>query len=462
MIDTYIKAKAYLDSFINYERKINFSYKKALKIERMRLLLKHLNIPYQQLKVIHIAGTKGKGSTAHFCAEILAGAGFRVGLYTSPHLFDFRERIAINTKHRIPNAERQNTQSRLISKKDVVRIVGEFENKSDKLRIPKNLGKISFFEIYTAIAFKYFLDKKVNFAVLETGLGGRLDATNVIKPLVSIITHIGYDHTDKLGKSLSSIAAEKAGIIKKGIPLVCSSQEITSLAEIKRKCRMQAAPLYLLGRDFKAKNIRLNRNYTLFDFESSSYRLRDIRINLKGKQQVQNACCAFAACFLLKSKGIIKEDSNFEKEIEGHSLRGRFEIVNSEPLVIMDIAHNDSSFSVLNDNLKFYFPSKKIILIFACAKDKQVKTMLRKIDYSHLILTKFSNLRAYDPGQIKQICKLNDAVITKDVKEAFAAAERVYTLNHAIVVSGSLFLVSEAKKFFKRLRSPQSFLALVG
>ena len=441
MIDTYTKAKECLDSFIDYERKVKFSYKKKIKLSRMLWLLEALGIPYQKLKTIHIAGTKGKGSTAHACSHILAASGLRVGLYTSPHFFDFRERI------QIVKSKQAGVFSSLIEKKEATRIVNEFRCKLDKLKAPKSLGQISFFEFYTAVAFKYFLDKKVDIAVLETGLGGRLDATNVITPLVSIITHIGYDHTDKLGKSLAKIAREKAGIIKKNTPLVCSSQESATLGEIKKKCRVQNAPFDLFGKDFIPENIRLKKDHTLFDFKSKNYHLKDIKINLKGKKQVENVCCALSASLILKERGVIKKGLEFRKSVNGQALEGRFEVMSpDEPLVIVDIAHNPSSFSVLNDNLKFYFPNKRIILIFSCAQDKDVKEMFKEIEYSHLILTKFSNSRAYEPEQIKRIAKLKEAAMAKDIKGAFALAKKIYTRDYAIVISGSLFLVAEAKK----------------
>src|SRR3990167_1194354 len=189
MIRNYKQAKAYLESFINYERAVKFNYKKSFKLTRVKLLFNRFNIPHQKLKVIHIAGTKGKGSTARFCAQSLAGLGLKTGLYTSPHLFDFRERI------RIVSSRSSLVSSKLIPEKDVVRIVEEFRKKLKNFKLPEELGKISFFEIYTPLAFKYFLEQKLDGAVLEPGLGGRLDATNIAKSRVSVITHIGYDPT---------------------------------------------------------------------------------------------------------------------------------------------------------------------------------------------------------------------------------------------------------------------------
>ena len=439
-VKTYKQAKEYLDSFVNYEKRIDFSYQKSFKLERVYLLLNHLGIAYQDLKVIHIAGTKGKGSTAQFCAHLLATSGIKVGLYTSPHFFDFRERIKIV----------QNRGSKIninmIGKEDVIRLVGEISRKLTNLETQENLGNFSFFEVYTVIAFKYFLEKRVDLAILETGLGGRLDATNVAKPSVSIITHIGYDHTDKLGKGLASIAAEKAGIIKPGVPVVCSGQRPAALGAIKQKAKSNKAPLFLLGADIKASNIRLKDKLTSFDFDFKDSKFKNLRIHLKGKHQIDNACLALAATLLLKEEGEVRNQLNINQGLRSCYLEGRFEFINKSPLTVVDIAHNVSSFWALMNNLKKYLPSKKIILIFSCAKDKDVKKMLRQINYSYIILTRFSSPRSYEPKDLKKICGLKEAFIAKGVKEAYQQAKRLYDKNSVVVISGSFFLVSDAKK----------------
>ncbi|MBU0693104.1 MAG: bifunctional folylpolyglutamate synthase/dihydrofolate synthase [Candidatus Omnitrophica bacterium] len=439
----YKEAKEYLDSFINYERCPNFAYKKSLKLERVKSLLRSLKIHYQKLKVIHIAGTKGKGSTAHFCAHLLAASGFKVGLYTSPHFFDFRERIRI-----MQNAKCK-MQNDLISKKDVVKIVGEIRPYLEDFRITKELDKLTFFEVYTAIAFRYFIEKEVDFVVLETGLGGRLDATNVVMPIASIITHIGYDHTDKLGKRLVQIAYEKAGIIKRAVPVVSSSQRVSVLEVIRKKCKKQRAQMFLFGRDFKAESVKIRKNHTNFDFNFGNLELGHLKIFLKGKSQVENASCALAAISLLRERGLIKRKINVKEGLRNTKLCGRFEVVMKNPLVIMDIAHNPSSFSVLKENLKLYFPRKKVILIFAASEDKNVKGMLKEINFSHLVITRFHNPRSQEPLMIKEKCKLNDAFIAKDIKEAFKLAEMLCKRNFLILIAGSFFLVSEAKKILQ-------------
>jgi dihydrofolate synthase/folylpolyglutamate synthase len=447
-VNRYRRAKEYLESFLNYEKVPYFSYRHSLKLKRVYLLLKHLRIPYQNLKVIHIAGTKGKGSAANFCAYLLAASGFTTGLFTSPHLFDFRERIKIVKK----NSRFGSIREGLISRPSFVRIVEQFKTDLAGLKIPRALGRITFFEFSTAVAFKYFLQKKLDFVVLESGLGGRLDSTNVTRSLASIITHIGYDHTDKLGRKLADIAAEKAGIIKKGTPLICAPQRPAALKAIRSKCRAKRALLVLAGRDFRAKNLRFGKKYTRFDFESGNLVLKNLKIQLKGKSQVENATLALAAVSLLAGSGVIKDKIEYKQGLSGCTLAGRFEAVSSTPLIILDIAHNPSSFLALDDNLKRYYPRRKVILIFACSQDKDAKRMLESISYSYLILTGFNNPRSQDPLVLRRVVKGKNICLAADVREALRIAKGIYGKGWVIVISGSLFLVSEAKKtgFFSK------------
>ena len=446
MFKNYKQGKAYLDSFINYENKSTIPYKEFLKLERVRLLLERLNIPYGKLKVIHIAGTKGKGSTAGFCAYALGSLGYSVGVYTSPHVFDFRERISIICR------QKNEIKSVLIKENEFFNILGEFKVELDKLLSGDKENQPTFFEIITAIAFKYFINKGVDYVVLETGLGGRLDSTNVVFPLVSIITHISYDHVKELGSKLENIAYEKAGIIKKGIPLICSSQRPTVLKVIKCKCRVEKTKFFLINKDDNILNLKVKKNITVFDFKFLNFRLNDLKIRLKGEYQAENAACALAAVTLLEQKKIVLFKAALKRGISEFTIPGRFEIISNKPKIVVDIAHNELSFKVLRKNLELYFPFKKIILIFACSKNKDAKNMLNKIDYSNIILTKFNNSRAVDPLEIYKSCRLKNAVITRDIKEALIKAEKIYKKDFVIVISGSVFLVSDVFKEIRKTR----------
>jgi dihydrofolate synthase/folylpolyglutamate synthase len=430
LITNYQEAESFLNSFINYEKLPFFSYQGALKLKRVLWLFAQLKIPHQKLRLVHIAGTKGKGSTAWFCASLLRASGYKVGLYTSPHFFDFRERVKVNQK--------------MISKKELIKIAARFRKKLASLKIPKKLGQVSFFEIYTALAFRYFLDQKVDFAVLETGLGGRLDATNIAKSSLPIITHIGYDHTQILGSSLSRIAQAKAGIIKNQAKVITQNQQPEVLSIIKKTCLVKKAKLFVSGKDFKVTNLKLKPNYTVFDFTWGKNKLTDLKLLALGKHQTENAACALAACYLLPK---IKLNNKIARQaLKNSKLWGRFEVLKKKPLIIADIAHNLSSFSVLRKSLDLYFPGKKIILIFGCSEDKDAQAMLKEINYSSLILTKSANSRAADPKGIKRVGSLNQVDIMGNVKKAIEKALKLYRKDCLILISGSLFLVAEAKK----------------
>jgi len=453
-MEKYQQIKAYLESFINYENNVAFSYGESFKLERVKCFLRDLGLSYQDLKVIHVAGTKGKGSAATMCADLLAGSGYKIGLYTSPHFFDFRERIVLKTKdeRRKTRDDRESgkIKTTLIARKAVVEIVENMRSYLEKWRDRKKFGCLTFFEVYTAVALKYFIDKKVDFTVLETGMGGRLDATNVVNPLVSIITRIGYDHTDKLGTKLADIAYEKAGIIKENSLVVCADQKRSVYNVIKKKCKEMNSKLFVLEKDFNASSVKLKNSYTKFDFKFNEVSRKNIKVRLKGRCQVDNACLSMAAVKLLKDSGDLKREINFSG-INLTSIEGRFEVVKRNPIIVIDIAHNQSSFDVLKDNLKEYFPNKEIVLIFAAAQDKNIGKMLKIIKYKHLILTRFNNSRSAVPEDIKKKFRLKEAHITRDVSNALKIAKRLYNKDSLILIAGSFFLGAEAKKALNRL-----------
>ncbi len=434
------ETRKYLDTFINYEKSTNYVYKKDLKLKRVKFLFRVLQIPYGKLKAIHIAGTKGKGSSATFIAYILAKQGFRVGLYTSPHFIDLRERI------RILESKGKKVLNTMIPKREVVRIIGRFKPHLEKIRFTERFGRITFFEVYTALAFKYFLDKNLDYVVLEVGLGGRFDATNVVNPLVSVITHIGYDHTQKLGRHIKDIAYEKAGIIKKKIAVVVSHQKKEALEVIYKRAKEMNSPLYVLNKDFHYHNIKLGRTYAHFDFTYRRFILKDICISLKGMHQIDNASLAIMTVYLIQK---YRNKITFKEGLKEAHIEGRFEIISRDPFILVDIAHNPSSFKALRKSLDAYFPKKKIILIFAASSDKDVKKMLSLFDYEKLILTSFNNPRSFTPHEIVSLTGV-EADIACNLKSALKRAYTYYNKECIIVISGSFFLVAEAKKIFKK------------
>ncbi|MBU2102829.1 MAG: hypothetical protein KKF80_05485 [Candidatus Omnitrophica bacterium] len=482
----YLQATAYLDSFVDYEQKVFFPYRHTFKLVRVHALIHTLAIAIEKLAVLHIAGTKGKGSTAAFCAYMLASTGARVGLYTSPHFFDFRERIQIlkraehegrgvkdgggavhspqsivhsaqgdkiiphcrtDAMHSTKDEGRKEIVSEMITQREVVRLVREMQPALERLRHNPQLGKLSFFEVYTALAFMYFLEKKVDYVVLETGLGGRLDATNVARPLISIITRIGLDHTDKLGATLARIAYEKAGIIKRNTPLVSAPQSATVTSLLEQRARALGAPLFMCARDFHASNVTYHKNLTTFDFSFGTNRMPRCAIALAGSHQVENAGLALAAIELLRRKRLSTGDDAVKAGLRAAYIAGRFEILRRRPLVVGDIAHNPLAFETLSKNLKLYFPDRNIILIFAASRDKDVRNMINKIKSRHIILTSFDNPRSYAPLEIKALCQRKDACCVSSVAHAYPVAARIADSHSLILISGSLFLVAEAKKF---------------
>jgi len=432
---TFQKCEKYLEGFVNFERAALSDCGKSLRLERVKRLFDALKIDHRRLKVIHIAGTKGKGSTAAFCANILAASRYRVGLYTSPHLFDARERIRILR----PAARDRRPETGMISKKELAGIVEDFRPVLEKLRKKKDEAP-TFFEVHTAIALQYFIRQKVDYVILETGLGGRLDATNLVKPLVSVITRIGFDHMDKLGNTLARIAYEKAGIIKKNTPVVCAGQDRRARAEIVGRAKALKSALKVLGRDFGIRNWKTTAGGSRFDFHWGSRRVKDVRINLRGSCQAENAALALAAVML------IDKNAAFKKGLGLTGLAGRFQTLKQKPLTIVDVAHNSCSFAAMQDSLRRYYPGKKIILIFGACKDKDISAMLSGFPYQRLILCGFDSPRAFDAVAAKARLKLNDTLIASDLKRAYRIAQDFYDKNSLIMIAGSFFLAAKAMR----------------
>jgi len=432
---TFQQCEKYLEGFVNLERAALSDYGRSLRLARVKRLFGALKIDHRRLKVIHIAGTKGKGSTAAFCANILAASRYRVGLYTSPHLFDARERIRILR----PETADRRPETGMIPEKDLVRIVEGFRPVLEKLRKKKDEVP-TFFEVHTAIVLQYFIRQKVDYAVLETGLGGRLDATNLVKPLVSVITRIGFDHMDKLGNSLAKIAHEKAGIIKKNTPVVCSAQGPQARAVIAGQAKKLKSPLKVMGRDFGISRLRFTTHGSDFDFFFGGRRLKDLKINLRGSCQAENAALALAAVM------IIDKNAAFKNGLGLTELAGRFQTLKQRPLTIVDVAHNSCSFAAMQDSLRRYYPGKKIILIFGACKDKDIPAMLLNFPYRRLILCGFEHPRAFDAVAAKERLRLTDALIASDLKRAYRIAQDLYDKNSLILIAGSFLLAAEAMR----------------
>ena len=422
---TYPQALKYLESLINYERIPEYPYKESLKLERVGDFLALLGNPQEALKSIHIAGTKGKGSTCAFIAYILRYSGYRAGLYTSPHLSDFRERIRI--------VERQQKRAAssdfegMIPKKELTRLLKKLKPTIESYNKRSEYGPLSFFEVYTALAFTYFKEKKVDFAVIETGLGGRLDATNTACPIVCVITPISYEHTDKLGSTLSAIATEKAGIIKANVTVISAPQEKEARAVIRKRCRQMHAGLHETGKDIAYKNIK---------------------ISLIGRHQIVNAAAAIGAVEALSLHGFDVREDAIREGLANTLWPGRCEIVSKNPLIIVDGAQNRASSRALKKTIQDNFTYRKLILILGISRDKDIKGISDELKglADEVILTCADNPRASSPADLKPYFRGKKTYLTKNLKEAKKLALSVSGEKGLILVTGSLFILGEFRK----------------
>jgi dihydrofolate synthase/folylpolyglutamate synthase len=441
---SYNQALDYLYSFVDYSLKHASELAKAdFNLDRMFALMESLGNPQNRYPIIHVAGTKGKGSTSALCASSLKVAGYQVGLYTSPHLLDYCERIQINGTP--------------ISHGQLVELVEEIKPHVAKIE------KLTTFEITTALAFMAFAKYGVNAAVFEVGLGGRLDATNIVTPKVSVITSLSYDHTAVLGDTLTLIAGEKAGIIKQGVPVVSSPQKDEALAVVERVAKLKNAELTLVGGDvkfellesslegqrLKVEGQRLNMSPSTF--QPSNLQPVTFDIPLLGKHQIENAATAYAA---LKASGIFITDEQIQKGFSLVKWSARFEVARRDPPVIFDSAHNQDSFSKLSETLETYFPDKKVYLIFGASEDKNIPGMFAELKskIKKIIITRADHPRALETEQIQQLA--NQAGVESEavtpVKSALARALELSSKDGSIVLSaGSMFVTAEVMSAWK-------------
>ncbi|HLD82899.1 MAG TPA: folylpolyglutamate synthase/dihydrofolate synthase family protein, partial [Candidatus Omnitrophota bacterium] len=421
---TYQEALQYLESFINYENIPAYPYKESLKLECLKGFLSAIGNPQGSLKCLHVAGSKGKGSTCAFLTYILRQAGYKAGLYTSPHLSDFRERIRIlnpkpeilNSKQ-IPNPKSQIKKLKdfegMISKKALTDLVVKLRPAIDKYNKASKYGPLSFFEVYTALALVYFREEKVDFAVLETGLGGRLDATNVVSPLACIITPISYEHTQKLGNTLTKIANEKAGIIKnqkskiknQKLTVISAPQEKEVIEVIRKKCLETGARLIEVKR---AK--------------------RNLKIRLAGRHQLVNATVAVRAIEALGILGIKLGVESIRGGLYNTVWPGRCEVISNRPILVLDGAQNIASAAALKKTIRERFRYRKLNLILGISSDKDIQGICHELNplADRIILTKADSPRAASPTRLAGYFNgEKEVLVTNNVREAGSLAHRL-------------------------------------
>lgn len=406
-----------------------FGIKKGL--GRTRRLLAAIGNPQNNLSAIHVAGTNGKGSVAAMLSSVLTDAGFKTGLYTSPHLLRFNERIRINGKPITDNA---------------------LANIVRGIRRTPEADAATFFEFTTCLAFRYFLDKGVDAAVIETGMGGRWDATNLITPLVSVITNVAIDHAQMLGNSIEKIAFEKSGIIKKGVPVVTAEGKNKALSVIRKEAARKGSRLFVLDADFaasRAKGRRLAINYSGIHED-----LKNVELSLTGAHQVRNAACVLAVIELLKDSGLAVSRPAIRKGLKGTSWPGRLEVVGKSPLVLLDAAHNPAGAKALASALAG-LTFKRLILVLGIMADKDIAGILEALApmAAMLIATSPETDRAASAEslKIKALKYGKPVIIASDVKNACCMAIETASSDDAVCVTGSIFTVAEAKRYFSKV-----------
>ena len=417
----------------NFNNAIDFLYNLekfgiSFGLHKISALLQPFDNPQNKLKVIHIAGSNGNGSTAAIIESIIMNHGFSTGLYTSPHLVKFNERIRINGKN--------------ISDDDIVSYVNKLKPYYDKINMH---DPVTFFDFTTAIAYLFFFDKKVDFAIMETGLGGKLDSTNIIeKSLVSVITNITKEHEEYLGNDIVSIAEEKAGIIKKNGTVTTGESHKDVLSLFKKICNAKNAELHVLN-----DNVKINTyGKGFFNYISDIYKFYNLKCNLSGEHQVYNSALAI---FSLEKSGFILKENIVANALKNVKWEGRLEQVMDNPLFLIDGAHNPAGAEVLRKSLR-EFKYNRLIFIMSVMKDKDIERFLHILTdiADTVIFTKAKIDRAADINYLKEIgTKINkNILIEKNIPTAIKKSVEISNEDDMICFTGSLYAVGEAKEFF--------------
>ena len=432
---------------MNYEQAWTFLddlqfFKIKLGLDAMRSFLGRVGNPHKQLCFVHVGGTNGKGSVASTLLSILSGAGFRVGLYTSPHLSDVRERFRINDTS--------------IGRDDFARLIG-------RIQAVLNGDQITYFECTTTLALLWFAEQDVDLAIMEVGMGGRLDATNVIRPLVSLITNVSMDHEQYLGNTLAEVAGEKAGIIKPGVPVVSGATDTVSRAVIEETCGRRKSPLYLLGRDFHGH--RRPERQTAWDWTGwDGGQYRDLPLAMHGAYQVDNAALAVAAVRLLAGHGFTVDGRRIRQGLARTRWPGRLESFTFDPArqpgrlaiaagirFLLDGAHNPAGVEALAAALESEFFYERLILVWGAMADKEISTTLATIAplADTIIFTRPESERSATPdallAQLPPSCQVR-VETAPDVATALVMAAAMAANEDLVCVAGSLYLVGRARQ----------------
>jgi len=406
-------------------------------LNRIRNLMDKLGDPHDKYEVIHVAGTNGKGSVCRFLESMLVSEGYRVGVYTSPHMIDVAERITINKKM-IPSGDLVVTLSK------IKKVLDDMDDNGDPP---------SYFEVLTAAAFLYFYHKKVDFAVVETGLGGRYDATNVVKPLLTVITNVSVEHQKILGDKIEEIAFEKAGVIKKGVPVVTAAKG-DALKIIKKEAGKKEALIKIVDeKNWERTDCSIKNQNFVVRSDSHSY---NVETSLLGGFQGENIAVAVNALEILREKGVSISTRSIIDGVKKTRHRGRMEILDVDPVLLVDGAHNPAGLRGLKKSLKTDFRYDRMVLVLGIMLDKNIADMISTIvpEADIVVLTKPRNKRSSDPLKLKSVIKkqhLNKKVFIKNnVLDALRLAISFTKPKDVLCVTGSLFLVGETINIFEK------------
>jgi dihydrofolate synthase/folylpolyglutamate synthase len=426
----------------SYRNIINYLYglqHRGMKfgLRNIKSLLRSVGNPERKVLSLHVAGTNGKGSTASFLASIFLEAGYKTALYTSPHLINFTERIRING---VPISE-----ERLVAYVRHLRPTIERTN-------------ATFFEATTCIAFQYFTDEAVDVAVIETGLGGRLDATNVLRPCISVITNVSFDHMEYLGNTLGKIAAEKGGIIKRGVPCVTGSTNPAVVKTVTRIANKKEAPLRIAREVVDVISRKEIDGFPVLDIQAPAFSISQVKLGLPGTHQIQNATTALATLHVLMTGRATRNTfpsitrnairAGLERVKQNTGIRGRFE---REGRFIFDVAHNEEGIKSLVSSLR---DNSQYVVVFGVMRDKEVRPMLELLRprAAHLIAVEPKITRAMSAGKIAAYCRRLGIPVTngRTIRKGVATARRIAGRNGSIMITGSHYVVGEALAMLRR------------
>ncbi|WP_173916003.1 folylpolyglutamate synthase/dihydrofolate synthase family protein [Halobacillus sp. Marseille-Q1614] len=411
-----------------------FKIKPGLK--RMQWMLEQLGHPEKKLRAIHVAGTNGKGSTVSFLRNLLQKQGYSIGTFTSPYIVKFNERMSIDGE--------------AIADYELAMLADKVKPLVEKLR-GSEIGEPTEFETITVMAFLYFADKAVDFTIVETGLGGRYDSTNVITPILSIITNIGKDHMSILGNTYEKIAFEKAGIIKPEVPVLTAVTQAEALSVIKKEAEQNNSLLFLYQKHFKSEHIASTHRGEEFKFQMADYVSPSMTSPLKGLHQVNNASLALAAAELLIDQGFLIQRTFYPEGIGSTFWPARFETIKREPVVIIDGAHNEEGTEALANTLKQHYNGRTIYLLYAALADKPAGKMLNQLKpvVKEAWVTQFDFPRVLPAKELGDQSPIEPTYVESNCQAAVERILKKMSKEDVLVISGSLYFISEIRKNFE-------------